>query len=88
MTDIPTTLNTLNGELATVQPRLAAAAQGSQAASAAADAASHDATVRSALANEVSCDPSGTVLQGRWTTAANAWLSAPADAAAAGAALP
>jgi hypothetical protein len=63
-----------------------------QALCKAADAASHNAAVvayadyaaaRSALASEVSSDPDGTVLKGQWTTAANAWLSAVADAAAA-----
>jgi hypothetical protein len=53
------------------------------------DAASHNAAVvayadyvaaQSTLANEVSTDPNGTVLQGQWTTAANNWLSALADA--------
>jgi hypothetical protein len=55
------------------------------------DAASHNAAVvayadyaaaQTALANEVSTDLNGTVLQGQWTTAANNWLSALADAAA------
>jgi hypothetical protein len=63
-----------------------------QTLGAATDAASHNAAVvayadyaaaQKVLANEVSSDPNGTVLQGQWTTAAGAWLSALADAAAA-----
>jgi hypothetical protein len=58
----------------------------------ASDKASHDAAVvayadyaaaRAVLANEVTTDPTGSGLQGQWTTAANAWLSALGDAAAA-----
>ncbi|WP_117590385.1 hypothetical protein [Caulobacter zeae] len=55
-------------------------------------AASHHAAVvayagyvaeRTALAADLAADPDGTVLQGKWTSAANTWLSALADVGAA-----
>ena len=60
--------------------------------SAAADSASHHAAVvayadydneRTSLVNDLTADPDGTVMQGRWTTAANDWLSALAAVATA-----
>lgn len=90
-----TLLAKIQGSAADTTLKLGAALDGytrAEALSDAADAASHHAAVvayagyvaeRTGLAADAAADPDGTVLQGQWTSAAGAWLSALADAAAA-----
>ncbi len=85
----------IQGSAADTTLKLGAAIEGYTRAGAlsdAADPASHHAAVvayaayvaeRSALIADVAADPDGAVLQGQWTSAADAWISALADAAAA-----
>jgi hypothetical protein len=89
-------LATIQGSASDVTARLNAATANRTEATqlaAGADAASHHAAVvafadyaveRTSLTGDIAADPQGAVLQGKWTTAANAWLSALADVAAAG----
>jgi hypothetical protein len=78
----------IQGSAADITGRLSAALANFTTATqsaAAADAASHHTAVvayadynneRTSLASEVTADPDGTVAQGKWTTAANDWLTA------------